>query len=165
MGIRESLNQNPAVASGAVIGIVVLAMIFLVYNYAGNKTPGADGAAQAYFSDDDGKSYFPDDARKVTPFDHNGKSAVLCFVFSCDDSKTKFVGYLQRYTPEGKKMRESQLKPAGPKMGVEEMIIPIEVKKPGDKEWVRTTDPRFAAIASVRCPDGSMNNLTQITPE
>ena len=34
-----------------------------------------------YFSDDDGKTYFQDDASKIAPFDHNGKQAVSAYLF------------------------------------------------------------------------------------
>ena len=108
MGIRETLNQNRGITIGAVSGVIVLTLVYIVYSLRGESGGGASaGTAKAFFSDDDGQSYFADGADKIPPFDHNGKPAVTAHVFRCNGGKP-FVGYLERYTPEGKKRRESR---------------------------------------------------------
>ena len=53
MGIRESLNKNPAITTGATIGIIVIALIFILYQIF-----GGDGApkpiTEMYYTVDDG---------------------------------------------------------------------------------------------------------------
>ena len=63
---------------------------------------------------------------RVPPFELDGKQAVGVMVYSCDEGKTRFVGYLYRYTPEGKARVEEMIKQhrAGPPVG-------LEVKRPG----------------------------------
>ena len=61
--------------------------------------------SQVFFTDDDGKTWFPDDAKRVPPFDRNGKPAVRAHVYKCG-GKT-FVNHMERYTPEAKKKVEA----------------------------------------------------------
>lgn len=76
-------------------------------------------------------------------------------VFSCDGGATKFVGYLVRYTPEGKSQLEVALKRGilGPPSGQ-------QVKRPGDDTWLDvsttrpTAGPSATDITRVQCPGG-----------
>ena len=81
------------------IGIIVLVFGFIVWQWrSGSAAPGAaSGVPQIFFTDDEGQHWFPDDRRKVPPFDHNGKEAVEAEVYKCD-GKT-FVNHMKRYTP------------------------------------------------------------------
>lgn len=147
MGVRELLNKYRAVASGVVIVLIIGCLVWITSN-ARPSSPSV--ATQAYYTDDDGKTYFADDAVKVVPFKHNGKDAVKAFVFDCKGTRT--VHYMQRYTPIGVKAAEEWLKASGGK----EVSIPdslnatgIEFKRPGETEWQpNPPGPR-------RCPDGS----------
>jgi hypothetical protein len=91
------------------------------------------GVAQLYFTTDDGKSYFADDASNRPPFVHEEKPAVRAHLFSCDGGKTLFVGYLSKYSPV-----------AGESM----------VKKRGEMTWTAISSPAAAKIFEVKCPDG-----------
>ena len=161
MGIRETLNQNRGITIGAVSGVIVLTLVYIVYSLRGESGGGASaGTAKAFFSDDDGQSYFADGADKIPPFDHNGKPAVTAHVFRCNGGKP-FVGYLERYTPEGKKRRESLLKTPSADPATEAMLaantIEVKLAKSGNTGWVKKTDARARDIENVHCPDGSQN--------
>jgi hypothetical protein len=67
------------------------------------------GVPKAFFTTDDGKSFFVDRFDRVPPFRKDGKTAVRAQVFSCDDGRTKFVGYLEMYAPLDKAALEDVL--------------------------------------------------------
>ena len=94
---------------------------------------------EVYYSDDDGKTFFVDDVDKVYPFDRNGKPAYRAYVYRCGD-QPPFVHYLGRYTDKAKaRMAELSAKTDDPE-AVGELArlrnTAIEVKKPGDANWV-----------------------------
>ena len=153
MGIRETLNQNPRLTTGLTIGIIVIVLGFLAWQiWGGTPTGGSGGtASKRWFSDDDGKTYFADDYKKVGPIQHNGKEAVEAVVYKCDGKA--FVNHLIRYTPEGKKKMEGILNgkgPADPSV-VGGIDTDIEVKSPGDKEWIKATSPRAIDVRKPKC--------------
>ena len=86
-------------------------------------------------------------------------------MFTCDGGKTKFVGYLRRFTEEAKKNREAIAKNAtgqpSPLMIEVEDVGGIEIKKPktGDTGWVKESDPASEQIRDVKCPDGQPAEL------
>jgi hypothetical protein len=161
VGIRETLNENPRLTTGITIGIIVVVLGFIVWQIKGglSSTPeggGSSGGTKVYFSDDDGQTYFADDAAKVPPFDHGGKQAVRAHVVKCD-GKT-FVNYLERFTPEGKKKMEAMggKPPAGDPTAMDSIRnTGMEVKRPGDKDWLRASasDPRYGEITRWKCKD------------
>ena len=168
MGIRETLNKNPAITTAATAGIVLIAIIVIIWQLWGGSSPIVSSAAsQMYYSVDDGKTYFADDASKIPPYDYNGKTAVRALVFDCGDGKP-FVGLLQRYTKEARaKLEKAQSGQPGDLLMEDIEITGLEVKKPGtgDTGWVRQTDPRAGAVSRVTCPDGKVENLRAVTPD
>ena len=155
MGIRETLNKRPRVAAAVTAAIFGLAA--LVFLWANKGVP--ERVTRAYYSDDDGKTFFDDDVDKIYPFDHNGKPAYRAYVYRCGSEKP-FVHYLGRYTDKGKaRMAELAGKRDDPE-AVGELArlrnTAIEVKKPGDDKWV----PLFSAAGDAMtrhpiCPDKS----------
>jgi hypothetical protein len=168
LGIRETLNKNPAITTGATAAIVVIAIIVIIWQLWGGSGPVASsGASQMYYSNDDGATYFAEAATKLPPFDHNGKPAVRALVFDCGDGKP-FVGMLQRYTKEAKaKLEKAQAGQPGDVIMEDIEITGLEIKKPktGDDKWIKQTDPRAGAVSRVTCPDGKIENLRAVTPE
>jgi hypothetical protein len=184
MGIRETLNQNPQIATAGTIGIIVVALSIICYQLV--CTGGGavqSGVNKLYFTSDDGATWFADDASKLPPFDKDGKQAVRSYVFTCDGGRTKFVGYLERYSPAAaeqiKKLRDqSAAAPSGAPSGgpsgggpggggpgneafaarmslQSAMQSGIEVKRPGDKDWRSISHPEAQQkTMAVNCPDG-----------
>ena len=154
MGLRETLNQNPAITTGATIGLIVVILAVIIWQSVGGGGPGTPSSTpKAFYSIDDGKSWFADDASKIPPFDKGGKQAVKAMVFSCNGKQ--FVAWLQRYTPEAKQKIETAMKSGGgkPDFGRIDTVqmTGVEVKAPGGKDWVKQTDPAAAKIMTPDC--------------
>jgi hypothetical protein len=165
VGIRETLNKNPSITTGVTIGIILIALIFIVYSafFSGPGRPRI--VTKAYYTVDDGQSYFVDDINKVVPFDHDGSPAVMCMVFSCDGGSTKFVGYLEKYPPKVAKMlNDAQSNSNGPDK--ESLMMQYEgemlVKKPGSGDWVNQM--QHPEITDVKCPDGGTGPIQAMYP-
>jgi len=119
-------------------------------------------STKAYFTDDDGATYFADEIIKAPPFDHNGKEAVRCYVFSCP-GHGKFVGYLEKFTKEMQARISARLAvPVGPPLDEIETNSGRLLKKPGDAKWVAVQSQAGQAITNVKCPD---DPSALITPE
>ncbi len=168
MGIRETLNKNPGLTTGATAGIIILALVFIIYQINGGGTPGI--ATEAFYTIDDGKTWFADDVNKVPPFDKDGKQASRVYVYKCADGK-EFVSHLERYTAEGKKAMEASMKADGgsPILMEDVMMNGLEVKEPGTdavKGWVKQSDAaRAARIMELKCADGNNAGIVPVVPD
>jgi hypothetical protein len=170
MGIRETLNQNSYVAVGITAGAIAVAGWFIVSTFRANAMPNYGKAA--YYSDDDGATYFEDDNKLVPPFDHHGKQAYKAYVYTCDNGRTKWVGYLEGYLPDARKKVE-ELRVEMDRMAKDPHATPpppdkdpvyalpkiqqkgLLVKKPGQGKWVSQADgSAFTSVQHVECPDG-----------
>jgi hypothetical protein len=169
VGIRETLNQNPGITTGATAAIILLALVFIIWQISGGSGPSV--ATEAFYSTDDGKSWFADQADKIPPFDKDGKPAYRVYVYKCKDGK-EFVSHLERYTPEAKKKLE-EFRTKGPEAAADPGIMEaiymggVEVKDPetGDKNWVKQAQFDAAAkITSPVCPDGTTDTLEPVMP-
>ncbi len=163
MGLRETLKAKPwigAVFSGT---FVVVAIIVIVTTYWPEKKAKLE---QAFYSNDDGKTWFTDSAYRVAPFDHDGKTAVVAQIYSYADGSKEFCAYLTQFTPEAKQKLEAALaeaKSKGQQPGSVAlyhdrtfMQRSLLVKKPGaGNPWVSYDDPKGIEVMSIRSPDGS----------
>lgn len=93
---------------------------------------------RAYFSEDDGKTWFADDLQKGYQIDHGGKVAYRAVVFRRFGGSV-YCGYLRRVSDEGVQQMK-QLKSAGQpadQSSLERVMAEKgEVKKPGEGSWV-----------------------------
>ncbi len=167
MGIREKLNENPGITTGVTAGIIVIALIIIGYQLMSGSGPRIP--TKAYYTIDDGETWFADDISKIPPFDKDGKPAYRVHVFRCKGGKP-FAAYLERYTPEAKKRMEA-LRDAGPETDPglydEIQMTGIEYKKPGtgDKGWVRQNNyEEVAKITSPTCPEGGTEGIEAVYP-
>ncbi len=167
MGIRETLNKNPAITTGATAGIILLAIGFIIWQIMGGGTPGM--ATEAYFTTDDGKTWFEDDINKIPPFDKDGKPAYKVYVYECPGSDP-FVSHMERYTPAAKKAMEAAMAsndPNNPMVMEDVQMTGLEVKKPGtgEKGWVRQGNAVAAGrIMELKCPDGKTEGIEPVMP-
>lgn len=159
MSMRSYVEEHPLVAIVAMVVMLGLAGVSIWYTtFDASRTSAA--MLRGWFSDDDGHSWFAGDQRMLPPFDHDGKQACRAYVFTCDGGKTKFVAYLERYTPSAKSSLEKareEAKKGPPIAGLYERLeaTGVEVKKPGDADWVNVKDPKAASIRKVACPSGA----------
>ena len=166
MGIRETLNKNPAITTGATAAIILIAIGVIIYQITGGGAPGI--ATEAYYTIDDGATWFEDDINKIAPFDKDGKQAYKVYVYKCPGSDP-FVSHLERYTAEGKKAMEAALKsndPNNPVIMEDVQMTGIEVKDPktGDKGWVKQASTAAQKVMELKCPDGKTEGIEPVVP-
>jgi hypothetical protein len=151
MDLRETISKRPAVGIGIGVALVFVAAFFIYRQLA----PEQAGDSRLCFSDDDGKTWFRDDQGRVPPYDHNGKQAVRCFFF---ESKGRtFVGYLQKFT------ESMRAKVAGNVVtSAQESANGTLVKRPGDSQWIRMSDPKSAQITTPSNPDDPSAETTAV---
>lgn len=148
-GVREWLNKHPGLATGLTAAVAVIAITAIVVQVLASRKRYPEGLPSAYFTVDDGQTYFVAGMENIPPFQHEGKEAVRAYVFKCGGGKP-FVGYLERYNPEAHKaMVENRATP-------QHQIAGRDLKRPGaNNPWVSTKDKKASiAVADVRCPDG-----------
>ena len=163
LGLREILNRYTRASIG---GVCAVLLVTVVFGYSQMK-PGKLSAPSAYFSADDGKTFYADDSTIVAPFESHGQPVYGAQVFECADGK-RFVGYLERaVSPEAKKIVEEgrraaaeafvQHPTAGPGAELMNSIrAQLEIKKPGETKWVPANSPEADRIYAVKCADGSV---------
>ena len=105
VGIRESLNKNPSITTGVTIGIIVIALLAIVWQMWSSR-PNINNI-KSFYTVDDGKTWFEDQATKNPPFDYKGSPAYRAYVFKCGDSGKPFVAYMERFTPDALKKLEA----------------------------------------------------------
>jgi len=164
------MQKNPAAVTGATVGVIVLALIIIVYQVMGGGG-GSIQVGQAYFSSDDGATFFLDKATNIPPFQaSDGKPAYRAHVYSCDGGKTKFVGYLERLSPAAKARQEEVSKnPDAAQNATDDPISDgtfVKAPKTGneDAKWVKRSSPAGLKIITteIKCPGGA-GNPTEVT--
>lgn len=152
MEIRDSLNTNKRVGYGVGACILIIAIGLIAFQLSG-RSPASVDDASAFYTDDNGKTFFKDDLLKVSPFDRNGKQAYLCEVYQCSDGK-QFVGLMYRHNSIGRKAIEGMRQPdASLLSGLE--VQGTEVKRAGaaDSAWKPNTDPETTR-GMIKCASG-----------
>lgn len=161
MGTRtnDSDPQNPAKEPNQrlrrrLIGLLAVIVILtsgavIVWELQPQKPP----RPMSYYTVDDGKTWFTDDAEKLPPFDHRGKPAVRAFIFECRGTKMRFTGWLQ-------KLPEDALKEA---TATGRFVDDDEIagkagwlaKRPGDAQWVsslKEPERYREVVEKITCP-------------
>lgn len=173
MGLRETLNRNPAITTGVTIAIIVVALILILWQTLVSNQPGKV-STQGYFTTDNGATTFADKLENVPPYMYEGKEAVRAYLFKCSDGK-KFVAYLERYTPEAKTALEQarakrKANPQDPMAMQPALSMAMQsgtvVKKPLDTgPWHSQRDHQgYAQVVQIKCPDGTTESLEQVMP-
>jgi len=158
MGVRESLNEKPWIVGSLVALLVLLAGVALFRSVRGSGEVIVN--TQAYFSTDDGKTYFTDLASRSSPFKtSDGKLAIRANLFRCG-GKDPFVGYLEREDGGGRVPVAAPAVPAAagadaPPGGFAPGALGAKVvKRPGEKSWAPIISSDGLRIILVKCPDG-----------
>ena len=154
MSVREWMDNNQKATSIGAGALTFLAIGLIVYQLIPEGQP-----TKAWYTTDDGQTWFKDSNRKVPPFDHGGKQAVLAKVYECNGKQ--FVGWMERYKPEqAKKLARYRAQEDAGETPDEGLLMAsgglgaIEYKRPGDKTW--TTELHVVTdMMQVNCPDGS----------
>jgi hypothetical protein len=164
VNLREQLQKRPATGIGLGIAVVAVACVFIFRQ--GSNSSGQSFVSSAYYTVDDGKTYFADSFLKPYPFDHNGQQAVRACVYQVPGGQP-FVAYLERYTDAGKAQ-------VAPLLGSDDVVkqqqyvairgTELEVKRPGDKVWVAAGSGRGASVMNVGPRPGSTAQPAMVNP-
>lgn len=179
MSMREAITKHPAVFGGFAIAAIGLATFVSLRQSGVLGAPELKG--EAFYTADDGKTYFTAASTEGSPITRDGKEAYRCFVFRCPGGEP-FVGYIVRY-PNG--APGSQSKPrfvppaAAGARSADGSALPstpnspapladiTEYRRPGQTTWQSSKDMIAASkITQQRCPDGTTAEvlLTSETP-
>jgi hypothetical protein len=149
--MRDSINRRPGLT-------LVLAAVLVIgggfaagwqwMKGAGAGSGRATYASRSWYTSDDGRSAFVDEAGKLVPFERDGKTIYRCYLWTCDGGKTRFVAHLERIKPDVL----AALKSAG-RTRADLLETPpgsIQVKRPqtGDTGWCDIADPRAEQITT-----------------
>lgn len=161
-GLRDRLDRNKPVVL-AVVAVMMATGLFLIcrtllFSAVPDVTVGMN-----FYSDDDGKTWFPASDDHIPPFDHNGKPAYEAEVYRTEDGRA-FVAYMTSWQPEDKAAIEA----AAPKdrRNVEASLATKQLaKKPGQQSWVSPQKTKeYQAIISPVGPDGPGKNVLYVSP-
>jgi hypothetical protein len=163
MSVREAINTSKAASITVAVVIFLLAAAVAIMAL---KPQANVVITNAYYTDDDGQTYFSDSIYQVPPFDHNGKTAVRAMVFTYDNGSKEYVAFEMRYTDEWKKKLDAVcaqvVKDGKPLSSVPDFnSVELsqdgwEVKAPGpNHSWVPRNGPKASDVLNQPSPDGS----------
>jgi hypothetical protein len=157
VSIREKLNKNPIYA--VVLAVACVGVFLAVTFWPGDDdTPVFGYEGKRFFTVDDGATYFSADVANIPPFQHEGKTAYRVKVYRCADGQER-VAYLERYRESAlKRIRDMDggtIKQPIKALEYLDNSGALEVKRPGETEWVRQNGPKYEEIVLPTCPDGS----------
>ena len=157
MGIREWTEKHPKAIVSLVSACIGVTLITVVVQVRASRRAINTQIPDSLFTVDDGKTFFTASGSNIPPFDYKGQQAVSAYVFEA--SGKRFVGYLERYTPDAHELMIEN------KANVQTQISGRELKKPGDSKWVRSDDARaVATVVNVQSPDGTGGSPDPVEP-
>jgi hypothetical protein len=159
MSVREKLNDKK-LGIGVAVGLIVVAGLVLGHYFLSHWTPSVN-VTQAYFTDDDGQTYYKDTVYQFPPFEKGGKTVSL--VTLGESNGHRFIAFLSRYTPSAQKELQKRYDDAVKNgLSVQKTMLDsmtyfggqMEVKLPGSgHSWVPTSQ---VGRLDVRSPDGKI---------
>jgi hypothetical protein len=167
VGLRETLNENPAITTRVTLVVLLFAIGIIVWQLL----PPPKQIPKDFYTIDDGKTTFVDNAAKYPPFLHDGKPAVRARVFTCD-GKVNFVAWLERFSPQARnKLEQAAKAPHDSNSEINTADIEsagLQVKLPGvpDNEWTTQSNlEKYTTITNPKCPDGKDQSPSPVMPQ
>jgi hypothetical protein len=154
MGVREAINKKPVLTNAVVVPITILALAAIVMEIW-PKPPGKF-IDEFYFTDDGGKTYYPDGMANLPPYTHNGGEAVIAHVFQCG-SNPPFIAYMEKLTPDMLDRMKSADPPDDDTPGT-------LVKRPGDTDWVLIKSAQGHRVTALTPPSGETGAILPVIP-
>lgn len=178
MRLRDSMNNNSALVTVLAIVILIVSLGFIIYQARPNRY--APRVVDVYYYDLGSGQIFLGKSDKVSPIDapsgpgSSGEpNGVRAYVFSCtncDDESSRFIGWLEKYTPEAKQAMLNPPAPdtsgnaaAGPdptEIWEKGHLIAAYKANAGELKWVvNNSDAGFRIMQSLetKCPGGQPN--------
>ena len=162
-GIRQKIGEKQGIGVALGAGLILVAAVALAVQYMPEKRADLN---QAFYTVDDGETWFADSAYRIAPFPHEGKTAVIAQVYSYAGGSKRFCAYVAKYTEPARAKLEPAIakaqannEPPGsaaPFRDRDFMQSAMLVKARGaDQPWIPIGDPRAREVMTVRSPDGS----------
>ncbi len=148
--------------ASTIAGAVIALGGFLIIRQVAS---GENSGAKAFFSTDDGKTWFTDEMTKPFPFDHHGAPAYRVQVFRCGNGPP-FAGFLECLPSE----LIARVNSAGSSWQAHYAVLlsvsdEILVKRPGDSDWTKPGQKKeYKRITKPVCPDGTKQEVTPVNP-
>lgn len=161
-------NKFLKIGAAVVLGIAV-ALLALRMTRSPDSAEASDGgylADYVWYSVDDGKNWFADKKNAFNEVQRDGKTATRCYLYTCDDGKTRFVAYMERFTPEASKTLKEIVasKSQADASKLESIMLSgVQVKKPGGS-WMPNSDSRALALTDPTCPNDPTKRAQMVLP-
>lgn len=167
-----TLRELPRTAVIVVLAAVILLVIGYSAVFLRGHSDAGEPVSQSYFTTDDSSpaaalaGLFAESADKLAPFTKDNKTAYRAHVYSTDGGQTRWVGYLSRYTPQRQDeiQRLGGVKAFDTPRGLHQRYIGVEIKRPGDKNWIPADDKDAEGILDVRPPAGAAGTPLELDP-
>ncbi len=159
MGAREWLNENSAVPMITAAVILIVALVIVLATFGGGEDVNEEPTLGQFFLDLTTNESFVAPPGAAPPIDTPGGSkdaGVRAIYLTCDGCGDRYLGWLERYTPEAKqlyldtveqnKTREIQL----PTEMVVRQSLPkgLQVRGPDGGKWVAQSSGQGQEITS-----------------
>jgi hypothetical protein len=165
--MREYIRQSPRTAFIAAGCLLVASTIFIGRELRQMLHPHyLIAPGEAFFTSDDGATWFVLSASNIAPVEVDGKEAVRAHVFKSEASSRQWVQYLEKYDAKAKKELELMRAGSPPSVVTGDGLMrgPL-VKKPGGTAWVRTSDPAAREIMTPKAAGSdSSDSSKEVTP-
>ena len=117
LGLRSWINNNPKIVIGITVAAVFIFLLIVIAQLMPYRAPIISQTSKAWFYDLNTDKLFITDGDKVPPVKAPSgsfpdgqpagvKACVLSYIREPNESE-RFIGYLEKYTPEGKKIISS----------------------------------------------------------
>ena len=147
LGLRKWINNNPKVIIGISIASMLIFLLIVISQLMPYKPPILSQPPKAWFYDLNTNKLFTAEGDKIPPIDApsgplpdeqpaGAKARVFSYVRDPNESE-RFIGYLEKYTPQGKEIIFSFRK-SGNKV-TKEMVLQLNrnrfIRKVDDDRW------------------------------
>ncbi len=155
MGLRDTINEKPAVAYAIFGVLVVLGILLLLWNFGVFGGPST-GSGEIFITSDKGQTYEPAERQALRAKGADGQPVVQAHVFQFPGDEPT-VAYLERFNPQALEMmlRSQNADDARAGMQVNQMEAQSrEVAAPGTDQWHDVYTREGQAIIKIPERDG-----------
>ena len=155
MGLREMLRRKSNFAKIVLALIIVSSLGAIYFELTASHPQEAAVMQKAFYSADDGRTWFVDDAFKSSPCDHDGKRAYRALIYRCSGGKP-FLAYLAKYSDRQQSELEADKVRFNGKPSLMVLTTPMQdLKKPGAAGWIHGSFSAVNGYPPPKCPSGS----------
>lgn len=163
MHVREWLNNNPKIATAITLALIAVVAIWIGFGTFASSNASLPPEDWAWYSVDDGATYFAHRLERSPFTTADGKTAVRAYLYRCGNGEA-FVNHLERMTSDAPSSEPESGGPPDYGSGSSSEVVRsitrgyrgIQVKKPGSGEWVPSNGPQGMKVRTPTCPNGAV---------